>query len=362
MATLPQYNERAWAIDVISEITQYCTPRSRAIVRAGGEYTVAGQSGNLFPDVLLFGDRGGSIVQQGWELKMPDTPITNAALLENAERKARRLGLNSFLVWNVDEAALYVKSQSGNFEHCKSWPKTKIIRRQDVKGHQVTWVTLLQKIIDDVNNFLDDGTVDGAKPNVAIGDSLFLDYLNQYTPIQAMVIESACVSNATFAAEVDLWWIINRIEHPDCSRFQGLARVNLVNWINRFLFAHYLKKFHTASRAVETIQGGSSVQQAITIFDNISSSCDFMNVFGPAPGHEYLDNQTWAALISLNEFLADFRLDTISQESFRQVLEGALTYSRKKLAGQFATPKALAELLVRISIEDRTKPIIDPCG
>lgn len=358
---IPQYNERAWAIDVISEITMYCSPRSRAVVRAGGEYTIAGQSGNLFPDVLLFGDRGGSIVQQGWELKMPDTPITNIALLDNAEQKARRLGLNSFIVWNVDEAALYVKSQSDNFEHCKSWPRTNISRREDVNNNRATWVTSLQKIIDDVNDFLDDGTVNGAKPNVAIGDSLFLDYLNQFTPIQSEVIESACVSNATFAAEVDLWWIINAIEHPDCSKFQGLARVNLVNWINRFIFAHYLKKFHAASRAVEKIKGSSSIRQAISIFDNISSSCDFMNVFSPAPGHEYLDNQTWSALVSLNEFLADFRLDTISQESFWQVLEGALTYSRKKLAGQFATPKALAEFLVRISIEDRTKPIIDPC-
>ncbi len=70
MATItPGYNERAWAIDVISEINSYAATRSRAIVRAGGEYTVSGQSGSLFPDVLLFGDSSGSLVQQGWELK-----------------------------------------------------------------------------------------------------------------------------------------------------------------------------------------------------------------------------------------------------------------------------------------------------
>jgi hypothetical protein len=315
----------------------------------------------LFPDVLLFGDSAGSVIQQGWELKFPNTPVTDADLLQNAEEKARRLGLNSYLVWNVDEAVLYVKDPSGNFEHSKSWPRTNICRRGDVLGERVRWGSLLHSIIDDINDLLDGGSISGAMPSVAISDSLFLDLLNQYSSYLSTAIETACRASATLSAEVDLWWAINRIEHPLCTKFQGLARVNLVNWVNRFLFAHYLKRFHGASRAVETIKRGTSVHGAIAIFDTISTSCDFLNVFKPAPGQEHVDRHTWAALVSLNEFLTDFRLDTILQESFQQILEGALTYSRKKLAGQYATPKTLADFLVRINIEDRSKPIIDPC-
>lgn len=357
----PGYNERAWAIDVISEINSYCVARSRAIVRAGGEYTVSGQSGCLFPDVLLFGDSSGSLVQQGWELKMPDTAINDRLLLENAGQKAQRLGLNSFVVWNANEAVLYLQDATGVFTHTKAWAATNIRRRADVAANRAAWVALLHQIIDDLNDLLDFGQVSGARPEIAISDALFIDHLNHFVPSLALAVKRACQTDATFAAELTLWWIENKTEHPECTEFQGIARVNLINWINRILFAHYLKRFNNAAGAVESIQAGTSVQEAISIFLNISASCDFMNVFKPALGQEHLDAATWDGLIALNCFLSDFRLDSISQDSFHKVIDTALAYSRKKLAGQFSTPRPLADLLVRLTVKDRTKPVIDPC-
>ena len=363
MAVSPGYNERSWAIDVISEINSYSANRNRAIVRAGGEHTVSGISGSLFPDVLLFGDDNGSIVQQGWELKMPDTAINDLALIENAKLKAVRLDLNSFVVWNADEAVLYIKDVNGNFVHAKAWPATNIKRRADVKPSKAVWVNLLHQMIDDVNDLLDHGSVTGARPDAAISDALFIDYLRYFVPTLSIAIEKACQTDATFDAELKLWWIENENEYPGCSSFQAMAHVNLINWINRILFAHYLKRFNNAAGAVETIVPGFTVQQAIAVFDNITVSCDFMNVFRPPLGQSYVDIATWNGLINLNSFLADFNLGTISQASFHQIIDTALNYSRKKLAGQFSTPRPLADLLVRLSIRDRTKSIIDAtCG
>lgn len=363
MAVSPGYNERSWAIDVISEINSYSATRNRAIVRAGGEHTVSGISGSLFPDVLLFGDNNGSIVQQGWELKMPDTAINDLALIENAKLKAVRLGLNSFVVWNADEAVLYIKDVNGNFVHTKAWPATNIKRRADVRLSQAVWVNLLHQIIDDVNDLLDHGSVTGARPDAAISDALFIDYLRYFVPTLSIAIEQACRTDAIFDAELKLWWIENENEYPGCSSFQAMAHVNLINWINRILFAHYLKRFNNAAGAVETIVPGFTVQQAITVFDNITVSCDFMNVFKPPLGQAYVDMATWYGLIDLNSFLRDFNLGSISQASFHQIIDTALNYSRKKLAGQFSTPRPLADLLVRLSIRDRTRSIIDAtCG
>ena len=91
------YNERAWAIDVINEINRWAEMRSRAVRSAGGEWGLASsEKGNtLFPDVLLFGDAAKNAVLQGWELKMPDTPVTDRTLIDNARQKATRLGLSS---------------------------------------------------------------------------------------------------------------------------------------------------------------------------------------------------------------------------------------------------------------------------
>lgn len=69
------YNERSWAIDIISEITLYSSSRSLTIKRAGGESTINTGKQRLFPDVLLYGEN--SDILMGWELKMPDTSLSD---------------------------------------------------------------------------------------------------------------------------------------------------------------------------------------------------------------------------------------------------------------------------------------------
>ena len=51
------YNERSWAIDVISHINVYLSNRDKNIKGAGGENTIKNDRSSLFPDVLLFGDK-----------------------------------------------------------------------------------------------------------------------------------------------------------------------------------------------------------------------------------------------------------------------------------------------------------------
>ncbi len=98
MSTVPTINERAWAVDLISEINRLAGQRCRRIQSAGGEWGVSATgSGNmLFPDVLLFGDPSRSAVLQGWELKMPDTPVTDSDLLDNAGKNAGDWGFPRF--------------------------------------------------------------------------------------------------------------------------------------------------------------------------------------------------------------------------------------------------------------------------
>ena len=102
------YNERSWAIDLISEINLWLVGKSLLIKRAGGENTLKAKNKVLFPDVLLFGDDSQGKILQGWELKMPDTPINDIEFINNAKTKALNLSLNSFLLWNVSSAALYI--------------------------------------------------------------------------------------------------------------------------------------------------------------------------------------------------------------------------------------------------------------
>ncbi len=364
MRVKPSYNERAWAIDVITEINLYCENKNRAIVRAGGEYSVSGGSASLFPDVLLFGDTASTLAQQGWELKMPDTAVNDVNLISNAEEKARRLGLNSFVVWNANEAVLYRQNSQlphQPFKHALAWPATGINSRIDVQASRAKWVNTLHQIIDDINNFIDNGSLVGANAVTVFNEYLLLNFLDQYSHVLSTKLTRSYQASAILAAQIDDWWFINQQEYLPNSKFFALAQINIIQWLNRFLFAHYLKKFNQDAKLVEKINATTTIQQAITVFSTVSAKCDFLNIFKQTLALEHLDDATWQALTSLNALLTDCRLETLPQSSLQAVVENALSYSRKKLAGQFSTPKPLADLLVRVTIENRNKAVHDPC-
>ena len=357
-----RYNERAWAIDVISTINSYTSKHRRAIIRAGGEHTLSNASGQLFPDVLLFGDSSGTLVQQGWELKMPDTPITDSELLANAEKKARRLRLNSFVVWNANDAALYLLDiDLDAFFIIKQWPSLGLTDREAVFVNQTSWSKRIGEMLADINDLLESGSVAGTSPSLLLSDELFIEMIKGYVPALTQELSRVYAKSAIFAAEADEWWVLNNFENAESSLTATLARVNLINWLNRFLFAHYLKRFNSGALPVLQIGKSTSIEDALVIFESITQKCDFMNVFRSTPGQKNLDPLTWEALVAFNLLLVELDLDTIPQEAFQNVLDGALTYARQKLAGQFSTPKPLADLLVRIAVEDRTLNVIDPC-
>ena len=59
----------------------------------------------------------------------------------------------------------------------------------------------------------------------------------------------------------------------------GLMQVLLLNWTNRIVFAHLIKRHHNAGTYVNDISFETTPQDANAIFDSISASCDFYNVF-----------------------------------------------------------------------------------
>jgi len=362
MTTTIKYNERTWAIDLISEINNLCVTGQMNIKHAGGEHTLHHRGGRLFPDVLLFSDMEGMSVLQGWELKMPDTAITDTELLSNAEKKARQMGLNSFLVWNVNEAALFVQSEDDNFKHYHAWEPLDIHTRDEVQARQSEWKRLLENILKDINQFLKDGQILSQISIVDMSEKLFADVVTKHAGGVASEITSTCQKDALLHAEIDDWWAVHKAEHAKSTQAHHvLAQNNIISWLNRILFAHYLKLSSDAAKQVELIGEGASVADAIFIFEEISSKCDFMNIFKPALAQTCLSEEVWRDIVAINIFFTSTRLESLDQGVFHQLVERALLTSHRKIAGQFSTPKPLADLLVRITVNDKNKHVLDPC-
>lgn len=146
-------NERSWVIELISKINSFLNKYNMRIKRANGEKTLSTESEVMFPDIILYGDKKRREVLQGWEVKMPDVKINDPKFISDAEKKARNLNLNSFMVWNFSYGALYKKNEENNFIKKRSWSETRHIKtREDVEIYEKEWSKLIKKIIIEIND------------------------------------------------------------------------------------------------------------------------------------------------------------------------------------------------------------------
>ncbi|TBO42251.1 HsdM family class I SAM-dependent methyltransferase [Pedobacter kyonggii] len=359
-------NERSWAIDVISEINLIVRKRNRNIRHAGGERTIKAskQSASLFPDVLLFQDDQNLRVLQGWELKMPDTNIGDEDLLENAEKKARLLGLNSFLVWNFSKAALYVLEEN-SFVLKKEWDELSDIKtRKEVDDNKSRWKAQLKTIIDDLEDFFHDGVIKSQEILHSLTENNIVDIITGNIALVKENIDRERRSNSILDAEISEWWDSIKLEYssePDAS--SAVAKIVLITWVNRVLFTHYLKKFTNKAKEIDLFNESTSVSDAKLFFNELTSENDFLNVYAPVIGEDQIDDAAWQHIIQLSAFLSDLKLENIDQGVLQQFFETLLLDSKRKTAGQYATPYPIASLMAKLVIHDKNKTVFDPfCG
>jgi len=359
-----KYNERSWAIDIISEINSFVGDRNLTIKRAGGEHGLSGQGNTLFPDTILFGDQIGITAIQGWELKFPDTPISDIELYNNAVEKANRLNLNSFLLWNVSDAQLHLRESEGDsFYVIKNWSIPNIKKRTDVALYEGDWRVLLKEILIFIDDKIKDKQVVSISSSEVLSENIYLSFLSKFNGIQANTVKDECLKNAGLEAQVDVWFKENKQEFKPLDKYNSISRVLIIGWLNRFLFSHYLKIFNNKASIVDSIRGDITVIEALDVFHKITKDCDFMNVFKIDKKFNIVNQDLWRSLISFNGLLVDFQMEKIDQAYFHEILDNALLFSRKKLAGQFSTPPNLADFLTGITIMDRTKHSMDfSCG
>ena len=106
-------NERSEAIELIKLMDSIVKRKTWQIKSIGGESTLNTGQKRMFPDIFVYGDTARTQVLQGWEVKMPDVPITDSAFIADAWRKADVLGVNSCVIWNFAYGVLYIKDPDG---------------------------------------------------------------------------------------------------------------------------------------------------------------------------------------------------------------------------------------------------------
>ena len=359
------YNERSWAIDVISSIEVFLANTSWHFKGAGGESTISNNKKSLFPDVLLFKDLTKDIIVQGWELKMPDTQINDAELISNAIKKAKILKRDSFLLWNVKSAVLYIRN-GDNFEIHKSWNDININSRTEVKPNEQLWKKLLYEILADLNNFFESGEIPEVTSQEILSIDEVIDVVLENTNNTAETLKAKARTTRQLDAEINLWWNSSSNEYGFTStqtehKLATLSMVVLTDWVFKIIFAHILKRHFNEAKEIESIERSTSIADAMEILTSISQKCNFWNIFRPNLGQQYISETAWSELTELNQFLSTVNIEAIEIEILHQLLQSTIATAKRKVAGQFSTPKKLADLLTRLTIDDKTKIVIDPC-
>lgn len=363
-AVAARYNERSWAIDLIGHLKHLASRNNRSIKDAGGEQTVQTEGGSLFPDVLLFGDRTTTRILQGWELKMPDTGIGDAEFHENAETKARALGLDSFLLWNVSRAHLYVRdTDTGAFVCSHAWNDlADITTRTAVMRNRARWEALAETIFDYLNDLFDRGTLQGRQFIDAYRSGGVTALIMENASQVAEALVEASRRDGNLRAEMTLWWNRYRAEYAGGTMEQVLAQAVIFNWIGKILFGHILREKDARAQRVATIGDDTTPVEALALFRKLSEDCNFWTIFSDSIGLGAIPNGVWEQIKQFNRLLSDLRVGSIDQSQLSKVLEATAEVAVRKLRGQYPTPIELARLLVNLcvrnTVDDR---VLDPC-
>ena len=358
------YNERSWAIDLIGHLKLLAGRNNRSIKDAGGEQTISTEGGSLFPDVLLFGDRASTRILQGWELKMPDTDIDDVEFRRNAEVKATALGLDSFLLWNVAYARLYVRHKNTDqFILERAWSDLADIRtRGSVVRSRNRWEALATTIVGDLNDLFDRGELEGRQFIEAYRSGGITALIMENNESVAEALGKAAKRDPRLRAEMVLWWDRYRAEYGRGTKEEVLGQAVISNWIGKILFAHILREMDVRAQGIADLRDKTTPAEALELFRQLSEDCDFWTIFSDSLGLAEIPDRPWSQLKQFNSLLTDLRVGSVDQVQLSSVMEATVEVAVRKFRGQYPTPIELARLLVNMCVGDIVDDrVLDPC-
>lgn len=358
-------NERSWAIEMISQINQFVSSNDLIIKRANGEVTISERRGqSMFPDVVLYGDQDLSSILQGWEIKMPDVPITDDDFVHDAQRKATALNLNSCVIWNFTYAKLYIYDETTHeYIERKKWDNYFIKTRDDVQRYKTSWEKTLENVLITVNDYLYSGEVKKKFFGEVLTKTTISKLVNENKYSVSSFLRDAANKDAIMEAHLDTWWknIKTEYEGDEDNKYTAYAKNIIINWANRIIFAHLIKSRQMSAYAINDLDYDSKPQDGNDTFNAITNKSDFYNIFGSIPYNDCLPPKTWYSLIELSLFLKNSPIKDINQNILQQVLEGSINISKRLVNGQYPTPPILASILSQITIHDVTGNCFDGC-
>ncbi|CAK1251905.1 DNA methylase subunit (HsdM) [Fructobacillus fructosus] len=359
-------NERSEGGELITQMNLLFEKYDWGLKVAVGELSLRsdkasdGRNNTLFPDAIIFADKNKREPLIGWEFKMPDVPIDDDELYSNAKDKATRMGTQVFVLWNFQNAAVYIKKNSkwptkGNPTFFYDEYSTLLTSRERVHENFDCWNLQLQHVLEDLNNSLIAHQFSSAPIDFNIGTYVqtiatvltptVSDYFDQSKDVMFKIYMKKWRQNEQ--AELQ---IVKRNESSQVIA-NAYARSVVIRWINRFIFAHLLKRKHTSiNNTLASFSTDGNLQKLSTDLNHIVQKTDFFTILHVEKYESDLPKRVIDNLNEFNLFLSQTDFSKTNADFISKLLENMVNSSVRELMGLYTTPPALATLLAGITL------------
>lgn len=362
-------NERSWAIDTVVEMNAHAKDRHGAIKRIGGEHSLSATSlpTTLYLDAMVFG--AGDRLLLGIEFKMPDTPIDDFALLENAEQKARALGLDAFLVWNVARAALHRVESDGSCSIIKQWNDLAHIRtRRDVVQYEQDVQRFVPRLMRDLEAFFASGDILGRGLLDAVDADDIAERVLQHTGPLVATLRARSAQDREILRELNRWWRANKdnfaVSDVKQDQWVLFARTLLLSALTKILSAHSLRSAHGAVilPVIVSMHETTSAEKGLPLLEEAGATLGFCQLMRMTPSERYLPAGAWQTLLEVSALLSQVQFEHLDRDLMERLADRLYGTVRTQASAQYPTSPALAALLVTLGMRDPSSVVLDPCG
>lgn len=325
-----------------------------------------------FPDIQIWLNRKAIQGFCGIELKSPDVPVDDAALLENAAEKAARMNADYFVTCNLRDTVIWRRPQEREVtsEHrLKTYPAIYQVTKFDDVWEEYT-ATLLNARAQTLLNDLATLYREGHLHLIDTDTTFFVGRLNaavrSIAPHVDQALRAKVGRDVKFREGLNDWTVKQGIPNfGDESFYKAISRQIVYRILGRIIFYQTLMRFRSDLPKIELREEDpASIDQRLKEHFEQARRIDWQAVFEP----DFTDKVPIPAsageeLAKLIDDLNRFNFSTMPIDVVGRVFEQLIPYEERHDLGQYFTREDLVDLIVASCVRSREDFVLDPtCG
>ncbi len=368
-------NEREFTTQVVSWLNESLGEGGYPFEGVSSEVSLRDpEDKTLFPDVLVWLNREARQGFCGWELKTPTTPVDDRELLENAAHKARTMGADYFVTWNMVEAVIWrtpLHQQKVTREHrLKTYaPVTQVTTPDDlrVESKKLLMRAKAKEILNDLATLNREGHL-----HLIDVDSTYFVYelsraVETLGPLMHQALITEIGQSSAFREGLFDWAVKQGIAAYEAGDvfYDTVSRQIIYRLLGKILFYLTLYRFRSdiprfELRADESARIDSALRQYFEIARGIDYQAVFEEDFADRVPFPQDGAQT---LVNLVTDLNRYNFSRMPQDVVGNVFERLIPPQERHTLGQYFTNEALVDLITAFCVRTKTDRVLDPtCG